>query len=62
MLNLDKNVPKFGGSTDEVKRVILTSENFNKSEDFKKTSMSWIFIILTITLVPCLIYIFFYQK
>jgi len=62
MLNSDKNVQKFDESMKEVKRIILTSKNFNNSEDFKKTSIPWIFIISTITLVLCLIYIFFYQK
>jgi len=62
MLNSEKNIQKYGGSTDEVKRIILTSKNFNKSDDFKKPSMPWILITTTIALIIFLLYKFFYQN
>ena len=62
MLNSDKNIKKYGGSTDEVKRIILTSKNFNKSDDSKKPSMLWILITTTIALIIFLLYKFFYRN
>ena len=60
MQNYDKYNQKISGSTKDVERIILTSKNFYKSEDFKTSNLLWLKISVSFAFVFFLLYMFFY--
>jgi hypothetical protein len=62
MQNYDKYNQKISGSTKDVERIILTSKNFYKSEDFKTSNLLWLKISISFAFVFFLLYMFFYQS